>query len=148
VTRKLPSNGGETIRAYIAELKDTVRAVKASNEPAFGHMGERMEASVAALEETSSWLLNKLSEDKSAALAGATAFGRLFGLTAGGIYLAKGALAAARGADGQEGSAGAHAIEARHFVEVLMGETDGLKHAVTHGYETVEQADAVLRREA
>src|SRR5262249_18412750 len=72
VTRKLASNGGETIRAFIAELKDTVGAAKASNEPAFGHMGERMEASVAALEETSSWLMHKLSENKSAALAGAT----------------------------------------------------------------------------
>jgi acyl-CoA dehydrogenase len=148
VTRKLASNSGETIRALIAELKDTVSAIKASNEPAFGHMGERMEASLAALEETSGWLLHKLSENRSAALAGATPFGRLFGLTAGGIYLAKGALAATRGADGHEARAGAHAIEARHFAENFMGEAEGLKHAVTHGHETIEQADAVLRGRA
>jgi hypothetical protein len=148
VTRKLPSNGGETVHAFIAELKDAVRAIKASNEPAFGHMGERLEASVAALEETSGWLLDKLSSNKSAALAGATPFGRLFGITAGGVYLAKGALAAARGADGAEARAGAHAIEARHFAESLMGETEGLKHAVTHGHETIEQADVVLTGQA
>jgi alkylation response protein AidB-like acyl-CoA dehydrogenase len=148
VTRKLPSNGGETLRAFIAELKETVRAIKASNEPAFGHMGERMEASVAALEETGGWLLGKLAGDKSAVLAGATPFGRLFGITAGGIYLAKGALAAVRAAGGDEALARAHAVEARHFAESLMGETEGLKHAVTHGHETIEQADAALRGQA
>ena len=51
VMRKLPSNGGETVQAFIAGLKETVRAVKASNEPAFGSMAEAMEAGTAALEE-------------------------------------------------------------------------------------------------
>ncbi len=142
VTRKLPSNGGETVNAFIAQLKETVRAVKTSNEPAFGHMGERMEASVAALEETSHWLQRQLTENKAAALAGATPFGRLFGIASGGVYLAKGALASARGGDGA--NADARAIEARHFAESLMGETGGLKYAVMHGYETVTKADAVL----
>jgi alkylation response protein AidB-like acyl-CoA dehydrogenase len=142
VTRKLGSNGGETFAAFVAGLKDTVRAVKASNEPAFGHMGERMEASMAALDETSAWLSRQLVENKPAALSGATPFGRLFGLVAGGVLLAKGALAAARVDDGAD--AGARALEARHFAENLMCDTDGLKHAVTHAYETVMQADAVL----
>jgi hypothetical protein len=142
VTRKLPSNGGETVQAFIAGLKETVSAVKASNEPAFGHMGECLEESVAALEETSDWLQRQLAQNKAAALAGATPFGRLFGLTAGGTYLARGALAAARGGEGV--NAGARAIEARHFAESLMVETAGLKHAVAHGYETVTEADAVL----
>ena len=142
VTRKLTSNGGETVQAFIAGLKETVREVKASNEPAFGHMGERMEASVAALEETTAWLQRQLTENKGAALSGATPFGRLFGLAAGGVLLAKGALAAARGAEGAD--AGARAIEARHFAESLMCDTEGLKHAVTHSYETVMQADSVL----
>jgi alkylation response protein AidB-like acyl-CoA dehydrogenase len=144
VTRKLTSNGGETVRAFISDLKETVRAIKSSNEPAFGHMSERMEASVAALEETGHWLRQKLSEDKDAALAGATPFGRLFGIATGGIFLAKGALAAARGANGHDADAAAHIIEARHFAESLMGETEGLKYAVTHGWETVTQAGAVL----
>lgn len=142
VTRKLPSNGGETMRAFIAGLKETARAVKASNEPAFGALGERLEASVAALEEAGDWLQRQLSENKVAALAGATPFGRLFGLTSGGAYLAKGALIAARGGEGL--NAAARALEARHFAESLMGETDGLKRAVMHGYETVMEANSVL----
>ncbi len=141
VTRKLPSNGGETVQAFIGGLKETVRAVKASNEPSFGSMAEAMEASTAALEESSQWLLRMLNGNKNAALAGATPFGRLFGLAAGGVLLAKGALAASREASPD---AGARAIEARHFAETVMGETAGLKHAVSHAHETVNQADAVL----
>jgi alkylation response protein AidB-like acyl-CoA dehydrogenase len=144
VTRKLPSNGGETMRAFIDGLKVTVRAIEASNEPAFGDMSGRMEASVAALEEASDWLQRKLTGDKDAALAGATPFGRLFGIAAGGIFLAKGALAAVRGADGQGTGADAHVVEARHFAESLMGETEGLKYAVIRGGETVTQAGKVL----
>ncbi len=144
VTRKLPSNGGETVYGFIASLKETVRAVKASNEPAFAHMSERLEASVAALEETSGWLLRQLSENRAAALSGATPYLRLFAIASGGVYLAKGALSAARNSGVHGTSPGAHALEARHFAESLMGETEGLKYAVTHGYETVTQADAVL----
>ncbi len=142
VTRKLTSNGGETMQAFLAGLKETVREVKASSEPAFGHMAGRMEASIAVLEETGAWLQRQLAENKAAALSGATPFCRLFGLAAGGALLAKGALAAAGGADGA--NAGARVLEARHFAENIMCETDGLKHAVTRAHETVMQADAIL----
>ncbi len=97
VTRKVAMNGGADVRAFIDELKDTAREVKASNEPAFGHAGERLEAGVAVLEETCDWMLRALAENKTAALSGATPFARLFGVVAGGAFLAKGALGAARG---------------------------------------------------
>lgn len=144
VTRKIGMNGGADVRDYIERLKDTVRQVKTSNEPAFGHMGERLEASVAALEDTTHWLLRTLSENRSAALTGATPYLRMFGVTSGGIYLADGALAAARGANGSGKNADAHIVEARHFAESVMVETEGLKYAVSHGHETVSKADAVL----
>jgi len=141
VTRKLASNGGETLARFIAGLKETAREVKTANEPAFGATAERLEASIADLEETGGWLVRQLSENRSAALAGATPFQRLFGLAAGGAFLAKGALSAARGG---AADAGARAIEARHFAESLMGETSGLKQSTVHGHETIGQADAVL----
>ena len=127
---KLTSNGGETVQAFIAGLKETVREVKASNEPAFGHMGERMEASVATLEETTAWLQRQLAENKDAALSGATPFGRLFGLRRGRGFAREGR-ACRRAGCGWRG-AGALAFEARHFAESLMCATEGLKHAVTH----------------
>jgi acyl-CoA dehydrogenase len=144
VTRKVPLSGGETVYGFIAGLKETVRGVKAANESAFGQMGERLEASVAALEEASGWLLKTLPENRNAALAGATPFLRLFGIACGGTYLAKGALSAMRGSDVQGAQPEAKVLEARHFAENLMGETEGLKHAVSSGHETVSRAETVL----
>ena len=42
VTRKLPLAGGKVMQAYLAELKATADEVKASNQPSFGRMGERL----------------------------------------------------------------------------------------------------------
>jgi acyl-CoA dehydrogenase len=134
VGRKLPMNGGETIVAFIGGLKETVSQVKASNEPSFGAMGESLEAGVAALEETSRWLLGQLTDNRDAAFAGATPYGRLFGLAAGGVFLARGALAAARDGDG---NAEMPITLARHFAETQVPATAGLKPAVTQMHETV-----------
>jgi alkylation response protein AidB-like acyl-CoA dehydrogenase len=143
VTRKVAMNGGADVQAFLHELKDAVREVKASNEPAFGHAGERMEAGVAALEETTQWILRALAENKTAALSGATPFARLFGVAAGSAYLAKGALGAVRGGTA-DGASEAYILQARHFAESFMGEAEGLKYAVTHAHETVEHANTIL----
>jgi acyl-CoA dehydrogenase len=136
VGRKLAMNNGETIRVFISGLKETVAQVQASNEPSFGAMGESLAEGVAALEETSGWLLARLADNRDAALAGATPFGRLFGLAAGGVLLARGALAAAREADGG-GAAEGHISIARHFAETQTPLAAGLKSTVTQMHETV-----------
>jgi 3-(methylsulfanyl)propanoyl-CoA dehydrogenase len=143
VMRKLPMQKGEFVNGFIADLKETAQEAKASNEPAFGAMAECLAGSIADLEETSHWLLGKLADDRDAALAGATPYSRIFALAAGGSYLARGALAAARGADG---GAEAHIAVARHFAETQAPLTSGLKQTVYHAHETVlgERADAVL----
>jgi hypothetical protein len=144
VSRKIGMNNGATLRGFISRFKETVRQVKTANEPVFGQMGERLELSVAALEEAGEWLLKTLPENRNAALAGATPFTRLFGLASGGVFLADGALAASRGANGSGANGQAHIIEARHFAENLAGETENLKHAVIAGHETIAGADAVF----
>jgi acyl-CoA dehydrogenase len=142
VGRKLPMNGGETVRAFIGELKETVAQVRASNEPAFGAMGACLAEGVADLEETTGWMLRKLAEAPKAAFAGATSYGRLFALAAGGVFLARGALAAARGANGD----GGRITLARHFAETQVPLTAGLKSVIYNTHETVlgEMADAAL----
>jgi hypothetical protein len=137
VTRKLPLEGGRIVEGYIVELAATVAEVRASNRPEFGRMGERLGEAVAALAEASRWMGGALRSSPDAALAGATPYLRLFGLAAGGIYLAKGALAAARagGANGQ-GEAAAQAIAiARFFAETLATAAPGLKETVVAGAE-------------
>ncbi len=139
-TRKVPRSDGEVVRAYIGELHETARSVKASNEPAFGRMGEHLEQSVAALERATGWLIDSQRDGADPALAGATPYLRLFAIAAGGCGLAKGALAAAR-ANGDPANAGRIAT-ARFFAENVSPQAEGLCESVVSG------ADAVLATEA
>ncbi len=140
VTRKLPLGGGQVIAGYIDEMKAIVRDVQASNEPSFGQMGERLSDALMAMDEASCWLLQALKDNPNAAMAGATPYLRLFGLTAGGVYLAKGALVSARSTNGDTRAAKARIVLARHFAEHLVPETGGLKTAVIGGHASIVEA--------
>ena len=136
VTRKLPLQNGAVVEGYIRELAATVEDVRASNQPAFGRMGERLAEAVSALADASRWIGDAMRGNPEAALAGATPYLRLFGLAAGGAYLARAALASLR-----NGSAttGARRIAlARFFAENIATEAPGLARSVTEG------ADALL----
>jgi alkylation response protein AidB-like acyl-CoA dehydrogenase len=131
VTRKLPLEGGKVAAAYIAELSKTVDEVRASNRPEFGRMGERLGEAVAALAEASRFIGASLQQNQEAALAGAAPYLRLFGLAAGGVYLARGALAAARSGGGAQPIA-----VARFFAENIASAAPGLKETVVGGAES------------
>jgi hypothetical protein len=137
VTRKVPLNGGETIKAYIGELRGTVAAVKQSNAPAFGETAARLAEAVDSLERATVWLLAQKSSPN--ALAGATPYLRLFGNAAGGCMLAEQALAALRDGDG----AGRTAL-ARFFAENIAVQASGLERGVTEGADSVTNAEAAL----
>ena len=56
VTRKLPMTGGAVVRGYLDELRRTVAAVKAANDPAFGATGARLGDAVDSLDRATTWL--------------------------------------------------------------------------------------------
>src|SRR5262245_15555780 len=95
VTRKLPLAGGAAVRTFIADVRRTVEAVNATNNPAFGATGARLGEALDALERTTEWVLGRPQNDPDA-LAGATPYLRLFATAAGGALLAEEALAATR----------------------------------------------------
>lgn len=137
VTRKLPMEGGDIVRAHIAALKEIVAEVRASNEPAFGHMGERLEEAVDAFEEATDWMLSALPRDANAALAGAAPYLELFGIASGGTWLAKGALARTRAQDGADGEA---VRTARYFAETQATGARGLAQAIMEGADGLPEA--------
>ena len=139
VTRKLPLDGGKAIEAYIAELARTVEDVRASNRPEFGRMGDRLAEALAALAEASRWLGKTLSANPDAALAGAQPYLRLFGLTAGGVYLARAALAGLR--DSKAVGAAAHIALARFFAENHVVAAGGLKDSIVSGGDATLMLD-------
>src|SRR5881394_3658507 len=78
VTRKLPMMGGAVVRGYLDELRRTVAAVKATNDPAFGATGARLSDAIESLGRATTWLIGKFDTSPDTALAGATPYLRLF----------------------------------------------------------------------
>jgi hypothetical protein len=135
VTRKLPLSDGEAVRGFIRELRGIAERSRAENRPEFGAMGARLTAALDDLEAATGHLLALLAAGRSAeALAGATPYLRLFGLAAGGAFLAKAALASLSASDSESAL---RIATARFFAERLAPETAGLRVAVTDGAEAV-----------
>ncbi|XWN29881.1 MAG: acyl-CoA dehydrogenase family protein [Devosia sp.] len=96
--RKLTAQDGAVLAAYLKELADIAEDARGSNAIALSDAGHILTEAVAAVEGAASRLTRMLADGESdTALAGATAFMRAMGLTAGGAYLCKAALAAANG---------------------------------------------------
>jgi alkylation response protein AidB-like acyl-CoA dehydrogenase len=142
LTRKLPLDGGETVKAYLSELRGIIEGVNAANDPALGMTGARLAEALDSVERAINWLTTQT--DTNLALAGATPFLRLFASTAGGCMLAHDALVAARG-DGATGTDAASRIAlARFYAENIAVQAGGLERIVVEGAASVTQADAAL----
>jgi alkylation response protein AidB-like acyl-CoA dehydrogenase len=141
VTRKLPLAGGRLIKDLIVEFDLTARQMKGVDRLEVGRMGQRLASAVVAFTEATAWMMDALENGPSLALAGATPYLRLFGIVAGGHFLAKGALA---GLD----TGGPHAMEhvalARFFAENISVVGPGLAAIVTSGSHSVIGAAAEL----
>jgi acyl-CoA dehydrogenase len=142
VLRKLPLAGGETVKASIARYRAAAEAVAKLNDPAFGKAGQRLREAVDCLERTTDWMLKTMGPSPADAMAGATPYLRLFGLAAGGCYLAEAALAA-RAAMQDGDTDPAHGIrirDCRFFAENSASIALGIEHAVVDGAAAVNGA--------
>lgn len=137
VTRKLPLSGGDAVKAYIADLRSILEDVRGANHDGFGKTAELLDGALNEVEEATDWLLAQMSEGKlDAALSGATPYQRLFGLAAGGCYLAKAGLA-----DSEKDRASL----ARFYAENFAAECAALKHTVTGGADSLLVAGELLK---
>jgi acyl-CoA dehydrogenase len=137
VTRKLPLAGGAVVEAFLGELRGIVEAVNATNDPALGWSGLRLEEAVESLTRTTRWMLAHVDKDNNEALAGATPYLRLFGLATGGCLLAQQALAALR----HNADAGSRIALARFFAENFAVQAEALERTVVEGAQGVIGAD-------
>ena len=135
-TRKVPLSGGRAVRDYIDELRRTVAAVQAANDPAFGATGARLAEAVDHLVRATEWILTQNSAEP--VLAGATPYLRLFATAAGGCALADEALAALRLAGSGGVDAAGRVALARFFAENIAVQAGGLETTVTEGGGAIE----------
>jgi butyryl-CoA dehydrogenase len=131
------------VKECIGDIRRTVEAVDAVNDPAFGWTGVRLKDTVDSLERTTHWLLARQHNDLDTALAGASPYLRLFALAAGGALLAEEALAATR-FSGNGGDAAGRIAIARFFAENFAVNAGALERTVVAGADSVNAADAAL----
>ncbi|WP_045835567.1 acyl-CoA dehydrogenase [Hyphomicrobium sp. 99] len=129
VTRKLTLDGGATATAFLAGLAGIIANVRAANRSDFGHMADRLGEALVNLQSATLWMAQMLPGHTEKALASATPYLRLMSLTAGGAYLAKGALTEPAGSP--------RVAIARFLAENLLTETKSLAEAVQHGADSV-----------
>jgi hypothetical protein len=137
VTRKLPLAGGAVVEAFLGELRGIVEAVNATNDPGLGWSGLRLEEAVESLTRATHWMLAHIQKEPNEALAGATPYLRLFGLTTGGCLLAQQALAALR----LNADAAPRVALARFFAENAAVQAGALERTVVEGAPGVIGAD-------
>ena len=146
VMRKLPLEGGETVKRFIGQMKAIDGALGAAKEPGFTAMRGNLKSGVAALETATEWLARTMAADPAAAAAGATPYLRMFGIVAGGYLLAKGALAAAKlRAAGQDAAFhDAKIATARFYAEQVLPQAAALAGPVMAGTEAIYAIPAEL----
>ena len=131
--RKVAGDGGRAAGALIAELGDIAEAASATNEPLLGRTGERLKEAVGDLARTTDWIVATAGGNTDTVLAGATAYLRLFGLAAGGGFITRGALGAARSGEAGDAARAERIGLARYFAECLLAETGSLARSVIGG---------------
>ncbi len=129
VTRKLPLEGGAVVTEYLAGLADIVGKVAASNRPNFGEMCACLKDGVDALERATLWMGVAVKDNPDSALAGATPYLRLFGLVAGGAYLAKNVI--------DDDASARSSVLARFFAENCVTAASGLAETAIFGAGSV-----------
>ncbi|WP_289032707.1 acyl-CoA dehydrogenase [uncultured Roseibium sp.] len=139
VMRKLPLSNGEHIDGFISELRQIADEVAASNRPEFGATADRLHTAIEELERVTSWMKAAQAEGRVAeALAGATPYLRLAGLTLGGVLLAKGAL---RSSTENAAALKDRILLARSFAETSLYETIALGADVTSSAGSILSLD-------
>ncbi|MBY0612927.1 MAG: acyl-CoA dehydrogenase [Beijerinckiaceae bacterium] len=141
-TRKLPTADGATVRNAIAKYRHAAEALSTLNEPGFARAGAILTEAVDALDRSTEWMLKTLPQSPADALAGATPYLRLYGVTAGGAYLARSALAArvALAAGASDGAYGRALRDCRFFVENMSVAARGLETSIVEGAEAINGA--------
>ncbi len=142
VMRKLPLEGGETVRRFIAGIESFAAGIGGE----LADFKAPLAAAAGALKTASEWLLPKVAGDPVAAAAGSSAYLRLFGTVAGGYLLARGAAEAARLA-----AAGddvpfhrAKIATARFYMEQVLPQAAALVGPATAGADALYAVDEEL----
>ena len=135
VSRKLPLGNGKVVRDYIGEMRETAEVCRQSNNPVLVDVADKLGDAISILEETTEWLMK--DGKPMDVLAGATPYLRLFALTAGGHYLARGAYAVTQQTVNPR-FAQRKMATAQFFAHNLLSQCGGLATSVNAGNDMLD----------
>lgn len=136
IDRKLPLDNGGVVTKYLDAMQKTAAQCTAHDNMKIQQIGQNLMTSLTDLEATTAYMLDA-QQPQSNKLVGATPYLRLFGLTCGAHYLAKGALAsfAEGGAVKQQQKTDIASFYSLH----LLPETSALRRVVEEGGEAISK---------
>jgi hypothetical protein len=135
VGRKLPMRGGQAMLDLLAHVADT------DLHDELADIGAALTDAVAAVRDATEWLLARGATEPNDALAAATPYLRMLGLTLGGWVMARQA-AAARPDASVDAYAAAKVATARFYCLELLPQVGGLVSAVEAGADVVMSVPA------
>jgi len=139
VMRKLPLDGGGAVERYIGEMEAEAASLAARD--GLSGLGAALTKGVAGLRAATAFLHEELRRNRPArALAAATPYLDLFGTVAGGVYLARGAAAAAKmmaAGEGDRRLLETRVALARFYGANILPRAEARLPAILAGAETV-----------
>ena len=137
VMRKVLRDEGEAAKEYIDEVHALINGLNQREEEDLAVIRKHLAAAVDALDSTTDWLIDNDGKTPAAVLAGASHYMRLFGVTAGGAMLARGALIAIDADGGDPALQQAKVTTARFYAEQMLPQATGLATTVAAGATSV-----------
>lgn len=128
--RKLSMAGGAAMDSMLADIEQTARDARETNDPNLVQVADRLIEANKALSEATTWMKRMMKEDRDVALAGATAYLALAGDVIGGHFLTKGAVEA-RAETGQ--IRGRMTALAGFYAETSLAAAPGTIASITQG---------------
>ena len=134
--RKLAIENGAAVKELLDEIWTIVAALKTHDDAWLHTVGVRLEAAAGAAQSATSWMIERRGHAQPDALTGAHAYLRLMGDLIGGVFLAKGAMAASgrlKAAKDNDLWWQTRIGLARLFADHVLAQAPGLTASVTAG---------------
>jgi hypothetical protein len=142
VFRKVLRDGGAEAKKFIAEMQDYLKSLTEKPSDDLDVIQGALDKAVAALIETTDWILANAKSNTEAVAAGAVAYQRQFSVVAGGYMMARLAKAAHEALFDPAGDAlfyNTHLVTARFFAEAILPQVFGLSTPIMGGNAAVSQ---------
>jgi len=135
IGRKIAREGGATLKAMLAMMRQTEAELALHAKPEFAVIKAALGKGIQAVSDAADYIVAQYGADIRAVSVGAVPFLKLLGIVSGGWQMARAALVAQAKISGGDADAfyPAKIATARFYADHLLSAAPGLAHTVIHG---------------